>query len=98
MIKGVNKQIIEINDMDNKVFEKAVLYVRPEYSDMAETKLRNSANEFAKQVSDWDLWCIAPKPPKSITKNKAGKRQIIVSLVATGTVVVAVILTLLKVL
>lgn len=98
MIKGVNKQIIEINDMNNKVFEKAVLYVRPEYSEMSESKLRSSADKFAKEVSGWDLWQITSQQPKPKVKSRAGKRQIIISFVATGIMLAAVVLVLLKVL
>ncbi len=98
MIKGVNKQIIEINDMDNKVFEKAVLYVRPECSEISEAKLYNSANEFAKEVSDWDLWCVTPPSSEASSKNGADRRKIFVSLAATGLIVAGVVLTLLIIL
>ncbi len=34
MIKGVNKKVIEINRPDSVYFERAVLYLRPEVTDV----------------------------------------------------------------
>lgn len=30
MLRGVNRQIIEVNETDSRYFEKAILYVRPD--------------------------------------------------------------------
>lgn len=43
MIKGVNKQVLEINETQNTFFEKAIFFVRPEYCGMSEGKLRETA-------------------------------------------------------
>jgi hypothetical protein len=43
MIKGVNKQVLEINETSNGFFEKAIFFVKPEYSGMSEGKLREKA-------------------------------------------------------
>ena len=32
MLKGVNKRIVEINDPDSLYFERAVFYLRPNFS------------------------------------------------------------------
>ena len=32
MIKGVNKQVLEINETQNGFFEKAIFFVKPEYT------------------------------------------------------------------
>lgn len=45
MIKGVNKQVLEINETQNGFFEKAIFFVKPEYSGMSEGKLRESAKK-----------------------------------------------------
>lgn len=45
MIKGVNKQVLEINETQNSFFEKAIFFVKPEYSGMAEGRLRESAKK-----------------------------------------------------
>lgn len=43
MIKGVNKQVLEISETQNGFFEKAIFFVKPEYSGMSEGKLRETA-------------------------------------------------------
>ncbi len=43
MIKGVNKQVLEINETGTGFFEKAIFFVKPEYIGMSEGKLRESA-------------------------------------------------------
>lgn len=43
MIKGVNKQVLEIVETQNGFFEKAIFFVKPEYSGMGEGRLRESA-------------------------------------------------------
>lgn len=43
MIKGVNKQVLEINETQTGFFEKAIFFVKPEYIGMSEGKLRESA-------------------------------------------------------
>ncbi len=45
MIKGVNKQVLEINETQNGFFEKAIFFVKPEYSGMGEGRLRESARK-----------------------------------------------------
>ena len=44
MIKGVNKQVLEINETQTSFFEKAIFFVKPEYIGMSESKLRESAS------------------------------------------------------
>ena len=45
MIKGVNKQVLEIMETQNGFFEKAIFFVKPEYSGMSEGRLRESAKK-----------------------------------------------------
>ena len=43
MIKGINKQVLEIFETDSTYFEKALFFVKPEYSGYSENKLREIA-------------------------------------------------------
>jgi len=45
MLKGVNRQIIEIGDTGNIYFEKALLFVRPTFSDSHQSTLSREARE-----------------------------------------------------
>ena len=40
MVKGVNRQVLEIHDTETEYFEKALLFVKPEYSNLSESSLR----------------------------------------------------------
>ena len=61
MIKGVNKQVLEINETQNGFFEKAIFFVKPEYSGMGEGRLKESAR---KEIEN------AGKPPVRSYKYK----------------------------
>lgn len=51
MLRGVNRSIIEITQPDNKYFERVLVFVRPEYKALSETKLKNEAQKFANELS-----------------------------------------------
>ncbi len=43
MIKGINKQVLEVLEPSNDYFEKALFFVKPEYSGYSENKLKELA-------------------------------------------------------
>lgn len=43
MIKGINKQVLEVFETNNSYFEKALFFVKPEFSGYSENKLRELA-------------------------------------------------------
>ena len=44
LLKGVNRQAIEINQPESEYFERAIFFVKPEYADMKETRLYKEAH------------------------------------------------------
>lgn len=81
MIKGVNKQVLEINEPQNGFFEKALFFVKPEYSGMGEGRLKESAK---KEIEN------AGKPPLRSYKYKNDRIKnmfIITAVFVTGVVV-----------
>ncbi len=50
MIKGINKQVLEIIETNNGYFEKALFFVKPEYSGYSENKLREFAQNELKSA------------------------------------------------
>lgn len=50
MIKGINRHMIEVTDIDNSYYEKAFLIVRPEYSDYQERVLHREARKLVKNL------------------------------------------------
>ena len=43
MLRGVNRQIIEVNDIENPFFERAILFVRPDCGEETDRNLRTKA-------------------------------------------------------
>lgn len=46
MVKGVNKQIIEINGEDSDYFDRAILFVKPERKFLTKKNLEKQANSY----------------------------------------------------
>ena len=47
MIKGVNHQVVEVNDTSCEYFERIIFFVKPEYSFISEGKIREKAGRIA---------------------------------------------------
>lgn len=56
MIKGTNKQVLEVTNTENPYFEKIIFFVKPEYVNAGGEKLKKEAQIFAKK---------ATKPPRA---------------------------------
>lgn len=50
MLRGVNKQIIEVKDTGSRYFERALLFVRPEFAEMRPGQLEAEADKFLATV------------------------------------------------
>ena len=61
MIKGVNRQIIEITQTENNYFEKAWLVIKPEYINTGAATLEKEAEKYLKDL----------KPPHTMRSHKA---------------------------
>ena len=46
MLKGVNKQVVEVVEVDNEFFERAILFVKPEKQQNGEEALRENARRY----------------------------------------------------
>ncbi|MBQ4348407.1 MAG: hypothetical protein IJC79_02170 [Clostridia bacterium] len=62
MIKGVNRQVVEVRETGCDYFERIIFFVHPEYAGISEGKIRERASLIAGA---------APVPPP--TKLKKGK-------------------------
>lgn len=51
MIKGVNRRVVEITSTDNEYFEKAVLYVKTDKSDVSAARLEAEAREYMDRIT-----------------------------------------------
>ncbi len=44
LIKGVNRQVVEVSQTDSAYFERILFFVKPEYYGLGESKLREKAD------------------------------------------------------
>lgn len=51
MLRGVNRQVVEVAEPDSAYFEKVLFFVKPEYSLLAEEKLKMKADALIKDAS-----------------------------------------------
>lgn len=51
MLKGVNRQVVEITQPESAYFERVLFFVKPEYSGASESKIRSRADMLIKNVS-----------------------------------------------
>lgn len=89
MIKGVNKNIVEINDTGNIYFERAVLYVSPEMSDVPYSHLLKEANEYLSS-------CVPDFPPCKIRKKISPAAIITVAVLLSAAAALTVLLLISK--
>ncbi|MGI6745887.1 MAG: hypothetical protein BWY46_01313 [Firmicutes bacterium ADurb.Bin300] len=87
MIKGVNKQVVEINETGNEYFEKAIFFVRPEYSRMGEGRLREKAKNAIDKASS---------PPKrkgkGTVRSLSNTLKLLAAAVGGGTITALILL------
>lgn len=47
MIKGVNRQVVEVSDTGSEYFERILFIVKPEYATVSEGKVRERVEQIA---------------------------------------------------
>lgn len=85
MVKGINRQVLEIIEPNCVYFEKALFFVKPEYSNESDSKLRNEALKSIKTSS-------APKTRKQKIKSKAFFIAQILSSAIVGSIITVLII------
>ncbi len=60
MIKGVNRQVVEVQETGCDYFEKIIFFVKPEYASLSEGKIRERASLIAGDT---------PLPPPTKTRS-----------------------------
>ena len=62
MIKGVNRQVVEVNETQCEYFEKIMFFIKPEYASVSEGKIRERAGMIA------DSYTLPP--PTKLRRNR----------------------------
>lgn len=89
MIKGVNKQIIEVSDTKSEYFEKVLFFVKPRYYGEGQSKLTADARRYISEYT-------APEAFKNGYLRKCDKRRrrITALICALGLISVALVMFL----
>ena len=69
MLKGVNRQVVEILQPESAYFEKVIFFVKPEFSHTGEMKLKSSADALIKKAAPPP--CERDKDRKYIIRQRA---------------------------
>lgn len=85
MIKGVNHQVVEVNDTASEYFERIIFFVKPEYSFVSEGKIRERATKIANTAT-------LPPPSRKSRKAKIGELFRIAAAAVAGAIVTAAVL------
>ena len=75
MIKGVNRQVVEVAETGSDYFEKALFFVNPRYYGMTDGKLREKAQT---------LMNAAGSPPKAKSISKRSKIGLVIEIAASA--------------
>lgn len=51
MIKGVNRQVVEVKETESEYFERILFFVKPEFAYLSEGKLKDRADIIASSAS-----------------------------------------------
>lgn len=79
MIKGINRQVVEVKDTGNDCFEKILFFVKPEYAGMSEGKIRERAGLVTKGAT--------LPPPTKLHKSRLIEALKLVACAITGVAV-----------
>ncbi len=85
LIKGVNKQVLEITETQNSFFEKAIFFVKPEYMGLSEGKLHERAKNELETTG---------RPPRRDIKNQPHRAKAAVAVVSAAALAVGIIIGL----
>lgn len=85
MIKGINRQVVEVNDTGNECFEKILFFIKPEYAGLSEGKIRERAGLIANGVSS--------APPTKVKKSNLNEMVKLTACLLTG-IIAGIALTL----
>ncbi|MCD7827461.1 MAG: hypothetical protein LUG85_02860 [Clostridiales bacterium] len=75
MLKGVNRQVVEVAETGSDYFEKALFFVNPKYYGLTDGKLREKAQT---------LTANAGMPPIGKTKPKKNRLAMILTIAASA--------------
>jgi hypothetical protein len=92
LIKGVNRQIIEIHDTGSSIFDKALLFVNCN-SDISESKIKKEAKRILK---NYDIYGIPDLKDYSKERRKIRLRNKIILSISVIAILISAIIVILS--
>ncbi len=83
MIKGINHQVIEVTDTDNRYYERALLVVRPEYASISREVLEKEARRLLQKMDT-----VSTAKPKSVRLSRLLNSLLFLAIGALCTIVI----------
>ena len=91
MLRGTNKSIIEINETENKYFERALLFVKPEFVNLSPERLNREAMRMIGTISFSPMGL---SRPVSARKRAAKKRRRKILLIGGALLLIGILVIL----
>lgn len=79
MLRGTNRSIIEINETDNKYFERALLFVKPEFGDLSPERLTREAKRMIGSITFYPMGLNRQTSARKRAAIKKRRRVIVIS-------------------
>lgn len=76
MLKGVNKCIVEVSAQGSKYFEKALIFVKPEFAALSPARLQSDAKDFLQELEKTETAALPGYVRVSRRQNRAPKRKL----------------------
>lgn len=88
MIKGVNRQVVEVRETDSEYFERILFFIKPECASVSEGKIRERASLIANK---------GQKPPLTkVTKEKYTEKLKPIAFLLAGVIIGALAVWFMK--
>ena len=92
MIKGVNKQVVDVNEPDSAYFERVLFFVKPEFSGLGEGALRKKADALLHTAGEGGV----ARTKRPMKKRLWGAVRIVAAALLSAALTAAILLAVLR--
>ncbi len=92
MIKGVNKQVVDVTEPDSAYFERVLFFVKPEFSGLGEGALRKKADALLHTAGSGGV----ARPKRPLKKRLPGAARIAAAALLSAALTAVILLAVLR--
>lgn len=78
MLRGTNRSIIEINETENKYFERALLFVKPEFGNLSPERLTREAKRMIGSITFYPIGLSRQTSARKIAARKRHRKALVI--------------------